>query len=245
MKWLNFLKRYVYAFNIGKKNSLSLPKNTNYKKMQLKVKGENNSINIGNYGKIGELNIRIVGDNNFISVGDSFNCSGNCKIVIIGSNNRVILGNDINIITSLKIYNHDNSQDCSVCIGAKTSFYQTEIHNYDNKSSVIIGEDCMFAYDTIVYNTDGHAISCNGQLINHAGNLEIGNHVWCGRGSSILKKSQIADGSIVAMSAVVSGKFKESNCILAGIPAKQIKSNVYWDRKSVNQIVEDFDVERK
>lgn len=47
----------------------------------------------------------------------------------------------------------------------------------------------MFGFDTIIYNTDGHSIFQNGNLINKADKLVIGDHVWCGWGSTILKIS--------------------------------------------------------
>ena len=119
-------------------------------------------------------------------------------------------------------------------VGNKTSFYKTEISTYDNGSEVEIGEDCMFGFDTIIYNTDGHSIFQNGNLINKADKLVIGDHVWCGWGSTILKNSYIPSGCIVGKSAVVAKKFEKENVVIAGNPAKIIKENICWDRKSVN-----------
>ena len=127
--------------------------------------------------------------------------------------------------------------DCNIKIGKGTSFYKTEISTYDHGSSVIIGEDCMFGYDTIIYNTDGHAIYKEGKLINRASSLICGNHVWCGWGSTILKNSSVADGCIVGKSAVVSGKFNNPNCVIAGVPAREVKKNIVWKRDSVNQVL--------
>lgn len=203
--------------------------------MTLKAQGKNNFVKFKENGKVSNLDVCIVGNNNSLSIGSNFECSGNCKLLIVGSDNNIVLGNNIIVVTSLTIYNHDQSRNCNITIGDNTSFYKTEISTYDHESSVTIGEDCMFGYDTIVYNTDGHSIYQDGKLINRARNLTIGNHVWCGWGSTILKNSQIADGCIVGKSAVLSGKFEEPNCALAGIPAKIVKHNIVWDRKSVNQ----------
>ena len=112
-----------------------------------------------------------------------------------------------------------------------------KINPLDNGSEVEIGEDCMFAFDTIIYNTDGHSIFQNGNLINKADKLVIGHHVWCGWGSTILKNSYIPSGCIVGKSAVVAKKFEKENVVIAGNPAKIIKENICWDRKSVNETI--------
>ena len=222
----------------GDNNNCNIAKSFKQKKMTININGQNNSLAIGNHGTAFNLDISIVGNNNTVLIGNNFKCLGDCKILIIGSDNNITLGNDVIVVSSLIIYNHDHSKNCRISIGDKTSFYKTEISNYDNESSITIGEDCMFAYDTIVYNTDGHSIFQDGKLINRATNLIIGNHVWCGWGSTILKNSNIADGCIVGKSAVVSGKFNNTNCVIAGVPAKEIKSNIIWDRKSVNETLE-------
>lgn len=223
----------------GKNNILELDKPFKCKKRYFKIIGNNNIVKVSPKARIHNIKISISGDNNKLTIGSNFKCDGLFKVTIAGSNNNILLGDDIKIVSQLVIYNHDNSQNCSIIIGNNTSFYKTEISAYDNDSSITIGEDCMFGYDTIVYNTDGHAIYQNGKIINQAKNLTIGNHVWLGWASTILKNSFIQDGCIVAKSAVVSGKFEKNNCILAGIPAKIVKENISWDRQSVNSILND------
>ena len=39
------------------------------------------------------------------------------------------------------------------------------------------------------------------------------------------------------MGAIVTKKFDEENVILGGIPAKIIKKNIKWDKKSVNEYI--------
>ena len=163
-----------------------------------------------------------------LSCGNTFKRSKDFKskkfsLSVSGKDNMISIGRNF------------NSKDCKINIGNKTSFYKTEISTYDNGSEVEIGEDCMFAFDTIIYNTDGHSIFQNGNLINKADKLVIGDHVWCGWGSTILKNSYIPSGCIVGKSAVVAKKFEKENVVIAGNPAKIIKENILWDRKSVNE----------
>lgn len=93
----------------------------------------------------------------------------------------------------------------------------------------------MFAYNTLVYNTDGHSIFQNEKLINQAKKLIIGDHVWLGMDSCVLKNSYIPSGCIVGKSAVVAKKFEKENVVIAGNPAKIIKENICWDRKTANE----------
>ena len=51
----------------------------------------------------------------------------------------------------------------------------------------------------------------------------IGNNVWIGLNSIILKGTIIGDNSIVAAASVVSGEFG-ANTIIMGNPAKEVRS---------------------
>lgn len=233
-----------YKVFIPKGNFCSIGNGFKFKNCRISVKGYNNKISMGNNFRIKDFTIKIYGKNNEIIIGNNIlhekaKLVGNLQIYINGSNNKIIIGDNIQIVTELIIYNHENSQNCKIEIGNDTTFYKTEIYNYDIESSIKIGEDCMFGYDTIIYNTDGHAIFQNGNIINQAKNLTIGNHVWCGWGSTILKNSYIPNGCIVGKSAIVSKKFNEENAAIAGNPAKIIKENISWNRKTVNQILQE------
>ena len=237
----NIIKNRLFCGGRGKSN-ISLSSGNTFKrpddfksqKFSLSVSGKDNIISIGRHFNSKDFDLTIKGTNNKVIIGDNFINNGQCKILVVGSNNTIVIGDDIQIVTQLVIYNHDNSKDCKINIGNKTSFYKTEISTYDNGSEVEIGEDCMFGFDTIIYNTDGHSIFQNGNLINKADKLVIGDHVWCGWGSTILKNSYIPSGCIVGKSAVVAKKFEKENVVIAGNPAKIIKENICWDRKSVN-----------
>lgn len=70
----------------------------------------------------------------------------------------------------------------------------------------------------------------DGKCINHAESIEIGNHVWIGMDVSISKGAQIADNSVIGQKALVTKAFKEQNVMIAGVPARIIKTNISWDR---------------
>ncbi len=81
----------------------------------------------------------------------------------------------------------------------------------------------------IFRNTDSHAILDNktGKRINPAESIEIGDRVWFGNRTTILKGVKIDDDCIVATGAIVTRNVP-ANSIVAGIPAKVVKSDISW-----------------
>lgn len=88
-----------------------------------------------------------------------------------------------------------------------------------------IGHDVMISDNVIIRDSDHHPIAHEGHQISAP--INIGNHVWIGMGSTILKGVTIGDGAIVAAGAVVT-KDIPANCIAGGVPAKVIRENVSW-----------------
>ena len=172
------------------------------------------------------------------------------KIYFKGKNSTIIL-TEKSRYTRSELSVHSN---CSVDIQKTTTlgFKDASIYCYDNSalcigesfniesgrfllgegSALRIGEDCMFSNRISIFTYDGHAVLDNisQEVINKPSDITIGNHVWLGRNSAVLKGSVISDNSIVAYNAVVNSKIEESNVILAGIPAKIVKRNINWQR---------------
>lgn len=88
-----------------------------------------------------------------------------------------------------------------------------------------IGRDVAIARDVIIRDTDAHMIE-NG-IHEKEKEVIIGNHVWIGTRAIIMKGVHIGDGAIVAAGAVVT-KDVPANSIVAGVPARVIKENVFW-----------------
>ena len=94
--------------------------------------------------------------------------------------------------------------------------------------NIKIESDVLTSWDTFIMDTDFHHIinTNTNKLSIMEKPISIGKNVWIGMHSVVLKGSEIADGCIVGACSLVSGKFDEQNCLLAGDPAKIIKKNI-------------------
>lgn len=98
-----------------------------------------------------------------------------------------------------------------------------------------IGNDCLFSSNINITTTDSHTITDNstGKRINPSRNVSIGNHVWVGRGVGIGKGVVIADNNVIGAASYVAKSNLETNTILAGVPARIIKSNINWNAQRI------------
>jgi acetyltransferase, cysE/lacA/lpxA/nodL family len=56
--------------------------------------------------------------------------------------------------------------------------------------------------------------------------------VWVAYGATIWGGTKIGSGSIVGAFSVVKKQFP-NNCVIAGVPAKVIRKDVFWERNNV------------
>jgi len=101
-------------------------------------------------------------------------------------------------------------------------------------SRITIGEECMFANDIDIRCGDSHSIieTASGNRINFAEDVTIGRHVWVAAHAIILKGVTIGADSVVASGAIVT-RSCEPGSILAGNPARVIKSGISWNRERI------------
>jgi len=117
-------------------------------------------------------------------------------------------------------------------IGKDFLCYKLVLRMGEDKS-IYIGDDVLVSQDTYMWNGDGHAIfNLDKNCINHGDDIFIGNHCWIGHAVEILKGTFINDNCVIGARSVVSKKFHEKNCIIAGHPAKIVKRQINWDHKS-------------
>lgn len=99
-----------------------------------------------------------------------------------------------------------------------------------------IGDDCIFSTGISVRTADPHLIyDCSTKKrINETKSVFLGDHVWVGQDCTLLKGTEIDSGSIIGAACLITGKKIPHNSSWAGVPAKLIKDNVFWDRACVN-----------
>jgi acetyltransferase-like isoleucine patch superfamily enzyme len=187
--------------------------------------------------------IVIHGNNNLVDLGKG--CHVNAKLAIFGDCNtisigeRVVFGTDGNTLVDIAGFTKITGQITAngahnvIYLDSGSTFGKVDFRCFEGKR-ILIGKECMFSYGIEARTADGHPILNNTpQLrLNPAKDIRIGDHVWVGRGATLLKGTSIADHSIVGANAVTSSRFEEQHVIITGIPAKIQKRGVSWLRDS-------------
>ena len=105
---------------------------------------------------------------------------------------------------------------------------------YNHKNKLNVGNDCLFSNNiTIRLGDRPHLIfdSTTGEYIDNLSNgVFIGDHVWIGEKVYITKNVTVPNDCILGANSVVTRRFEETNCVIAGNPAKVVKKNVQWIR---------------
>lgn len=208
-----FTRKFVTIFNLLKKpNNIQI--DGSYfmlKNITFDIdKTSNVTIEIGRAVKLSNVKFYIRGINHSIKIGDSVRISGGVFWI------------------------EDN--DCVISIGSKTTVEFTEFACTEPHRKIIIGEDCMFSSGIELRTGDSHSIfDLNSNTrVNFAKDIIIGDKVWVGAHSKILKGANIESNVIIGTSSIVTGDNSlKANSIYVGIPARCIKSNVTWNRRRV------------
>lgn len=137
---------------------------------------------------------------------------------ILSCASGVSIGPGVNIILK---------SEAKLTIGANT--YLTSDSHIEVQKLIEIGNDCAISWGVTIIDSDHHKIIKNqssGQIVTEM--VSIGNHVWIGCNSTILKGTIIGENSIVAAGSVVKGVFPP-NSLIAGNPAKAVTESVNWE----------------
>ena len=108
----------------------------------------------------------------------------------------------------------------SVFIGKNCRLNGVYIHA---QSSITIGKNCVIAAGVNIIDSNGHIIKKKNRTVGRdtPQSINIGENVWIGLNSIILKGTEIGNNSVVSAGSVVKGVFPE-NSIISGNPAKVI-----------------------
>lgn len=189
------------------------------KKIKVKILGNTGKDNIvkidltedsapkANWNGMAELNIDINfngSSNNIVSFGK--NCTGNYSIACFEGENSF--------------------KACE-----NTEAFGLTCHLINN--SISIGSNCLISNNVRIWG-DGHTIYDRNTL--QALNVPeypviISDHVWIGERVTLLKGAQIPKNCVVGIGAIVTKKHSQENSIIAGIPARECRTNISWDHR--------------
>ena len=152
---------------------------------------------------------------------------GNNPIIIqMGINSKLEINGDFIIGQGVRFFLVSNS---TLTIGGKDKESASGI-TADTlimvSKSIIIGKDFLCAWNIFISDSDWHSIE--GQP--HQADVIIGDHVWVANSCSILKGADISENCIVASHSKVSSKVFSKNSLVAGSPAKVVKTDISWSR---------------
>jgi acetyltransferase-like isoleucine patch superfamily enzyme len=235
----------------------------------LKISGDNNLIKFDSKAKVffKGINLSIKGCNNIIYFKNYKQSSfKNLKISITGSNNYIEINGPIVFFnTEMELNNNDNVfiiqktnkpvKKCYFCLsglsevnissdcGLNMGLYAIINNNYKERHKLIIGKGVFIGKDVIIRTSDGHSlIDPETKLaINEPQDVIIGDNVWIGARSVILKGAKIPQGSVVGAQSLVNKKYDTSHILLAGIPAKIRREDVYWDIMDYNEYMRNYE----
>ena len=93
--------------------------------------------------------------------------------------------------------------------------------------SIKIGEKCLIGANVKIVDNDFHPVDPDARIKNDVSQIKhapvvIGDNVFIGMNSIILKGTTIGNNCVVGAGSIVHGTF-EDNCVIAGNPAKVIK----------------------
>lgn len=125
-------------------------------------------------------------------------------------------------------------QGCVISVGENATLdigggfrapHRTEIQCF---RKIRFGHDCLVSWDCLFMDTDFHRITCKSEVANADEPISIGNHVWVGCRTTVLKGANIPDGCVVGANSNVVSEFQLENCVLAGNPARSLRDGVSW-----------------
>lgn len=107
--------------------------------------------------------------------------------------------------------------------------------NIQCAKKIVVGDDCMFGRNVMVYDSSYHPTGTNmNNLKITIMPVKIGNHVWIGTNAVILQGSTINDGCIIGTNASISGKIAKNSLVLPKIDKDCIPGKMWarsMDRK--------------
>lgn len=126
--------------------------------------------------------------------------------------------------------------DCTVTIGARLWMTSTGNFSAGERTSLTIGDDCMFAGGIDIRTDDSHPIfdRATGKRLNQSRSVSIGNHVWLAPSAAVFGGATVGEGSVIGAKSIALTDIPP-NCLAVGAPARVVKRNIVWDKHHVSR----------
>jgi len=134
-----------------------------------------------------------------------------------GADSHTSVSGDFALFTNFRLYVGDGAE---LRLG---SGYFNEGSMIVCHSRITIGDTCLFGPHVMLRDNDGHFYEDRPQ----SAPITIGDHVWVGMRSVILKGVTVGDGAVVAAGAVVTRDVPPRS-LVGGSPARVLRKNVSW-----------------
>lgn len=99
---------------------------------------------------------------------------------------------------------------------------------------LLFGNNCKIGWNCEFSTSDGHEIYKNNIVSNIDRSIHIHDHCWITSHCLIGKGVEIASNNVISKGAVVTKSFYDEYCVIGGMPAKVISTDVKWSQDSNN-----------
>ncbi|QKF81087.1 acyltransferase [Halarcobacter ebronensis] len=149
---------------------------------------------------------------------------GLSKTIITSKNGGQIKINKNSIIREgCKIENNGKGV---IEIGFDTNINENTMIKTNGNANIIIKNNCEISWNCQILGSDFHQILYNSKIKkSFCADVFIGEHVWIGTNSIILKNTKIGNNCVIQANSLVIGQFPD-NCLIGGNPAKILKYNI-------------------
>lgn len=148
------------------------------------------------------------------------------SIIYLPGNSNIIFQGNASICKGFTIRCGKNG-----FINFGNNFFSNQNCSFFSGTSIIFGDNVLIGWNVQSRDSDGHRIyylENKQQIINENKPIIIGDHVWISAYSSILKGVNIGSNNVVGYKSLLTKSFILENTIIAGSPAKIVKSGINW-----------------
>ena len=97
-------------------------------------------------------------------------------------------------------------------------------------SQIRFGRDCMLGWNVQIFDLAAHRVFQNGREVSRSCEITVGDHVWIGAETRIVRGTVIGSHSVVAYGSTVTGGAFGTHVLLGGYPAKILREAVDWEK---------------